>query len=216
MKPALVLAALSLSLASALASAGEVQVAVAANFTAPMKKIAAAFEKDTGTKVDMAFGSSGNFYAQIRNGAPFQVFLSADDAKPAKLEKEGLTVPGSRFTYAVGTLVLWSAKPGLVDAGGAVLAKGGFDHLAVANPTLAPYGTAAMQTLAKLGLTGKVRSRIVEGENIAQTYQFVASGNADLGFVEGPTSPSGLRSRIIGRTAKTDIPEDAWITWDMV
>ena len=148
-----------------------------------MQKIAADFEKDTGHKANLAFGSSGKFYAQIKNGAPFQVFLSADDAKPAKLEKEGMTVPGSRFTYAIGTLVLWSAKPDLVDAKATVLEKGDFAHLAVANPKLAPYGTAAMETLAKLGLTDKLQSKIVQGENIAQTYQFAATGNADLGFV---------------------------------
>lgn len=174
---------LPLMLGTAVAHADEVQVAVAANFTAPMKIIAADFEKDTGHKATLAFGSSGKFYAQIKNGAPFQVFLSADDAKPAQLEKEGLTVPGSRFTYAIGTLVLWSAKPDLVDAKGAVLEKGDFAHLAVANPKLAPYGTAAMETLAKLGLTDQLQGKIVQGENIAQTYQFVATGNAELGFV---------------------------------
>ena len=174
---------LPLMLGTAVAHADEVQVAVAANFTAPMKIIAADFEKDTGHKATLAFGSSGKFYAQIKNGAPFQVFLSADDAKPAKLEKEGLTVPGSRFTYAIGTLVLWSAKPDLVDAKGAVLEKGDFAHLAVANPKLAPYGTAAMETLAKMGLTDKLQGKIVQGENIAQTYQFVATGNSELGFV---------------------------------
>lgn len=165
------------------AQADEVQVAVAANFTAPMKIIAADFEKDTGHKANLAFGSSGKFYAQIKNGAPFQVFLSADDEKPAKLETEGMTVSGSRFTYAIGTLVLWSAKPDLVDSKGAVLGKGTFDHLAIANPKLAPYGAAAMETLAKLGLADKLAGKIVQGENIAQTYQFAASGNADLGFV---------------------------------
>jgi molybdate transport system substrate-binding protein len=183
MKLAHTLAALLFTLASGLAAADEVQVAVAANFTAPMQKIAADFEKDTGHKASLAFGSSGKFYAQIKNGAPFQVFLSADDEKPAKLEQEGMTVPGSRFTYAIGTLVLWSAKPDLVDAKGAVLEKGGFEHLAIANPKLAPYGTAAMETLAKLGLTDKLQSKIVQGENIAQTYQFAATGNAELGFV---------------------------------
>ena len=125
-------------LASGLARADEVQVAVAANFTAPMQKIAADFEKDTGHKAKLAFGSTGKFYAQIKNGAPFQVLLAADDETPAKLEKEGLTVPGSRFTYAIGTLVLWSAKPGFVDAKGAVLEKGDFEHLAIANPSWRP------------------------------------------------------------------------------
>lgn len=165
------------------AAAETVQVAVAANFTAPMKAIAADFEKDTGHKASLAFGSSGKLYAQIRNGAPFQAFLSADDEKPARLEQEGLTVPGSRFTYAIGTLVLWSARPGFVDDKGAVLAKGEFDRLALANPKLAPYGVAAMETLARLGLSDKLQARIVQGENIGQTYQFAATGNAELGFV---------------------------------
>ncbi|TCJ11571.1 molybdate ABC transporter substrate-binding protein [Parasulfuritortus cantonensis] len=183
MKASRILVAMLFTLTGGLAQAEEVQVAVAANFTAPMKVIAADFEKDTGHKASLAFGSTGKFYAQIKNGAPFQVFLAADDETPAKLERETMTVPGSRFTYAVGTLVLWSAKPDLVDAKGAVLAGGDFAHLAVANPKLAPYGTAAMETLAKLGLTDKLASKIVQGENIAQTYQFAATGNAELGFV---------------------------------
>jgi len=165
------------------ASAEEVSVAVAANFTAPMKQIAADFEKASGHKVVLAFGASGKFYAQIKNGAPFQLFLSADDEKPAKLEKEGLTVPGSRFTYAIGTLVLWSAKPGLVDPKGDILAKGTFNKIAIANPQLAPYGVAAMELLAKRGLTATIKPKIVQGENISQTFQFVGTGNTDLGFV---------------------------------
>lgn len=181
------------------AGADEVQVAVAANFTAPMKAIAVEFEKDTGHKASLAFGSSGKFYAQIRNGAPFEMFLSADDAKPKKLEQDGMTVPGSGFTYAVGTLVLWSAQPGLVDDKGAVLGGDAYRHLAVANPKLAPYGTAAMQTLDALGMTDKVRARIVQGENIAQTYQFVVTGNAELGFVALSQVMSG--GRITGGSA---------------
>ena len=165
------------------AHAAEVRVAVAANFTAPMKQIAAGFEKSTGHRVTLSFGSSGNFYAQIRNGAPFQLFLSADDEKPARLDREGLAVPGSRFTYAVGTLVLWSARPDFVDSNGEVLGRGKFARLAIANPRLAPYGTAAIETLTGMGVLAAVRPKLVEGENISQTYQFVATGNADLGFV---------------------------------
>jgi molybdate transport system substrate-binding protein len=165
------------------ALADEVNVAVAANFTAPMQKIVAEFEKDTGQRALSAFGSSGQLYAQIRNGAPFQVFLSADDEKPARLEAEGLTVPGTRFTYAIGTLVLWSAKPDFVDAKGGVLKKGRFNKLALANPKLAPYGKAAVELLTGMGLLDGLATRIVQGENIAQTYQFVATGNAELGFV---------------------------------
>lgn len=163
--------------------AAEVQVAVAANFTAPMQKIAADFEKDTGHKAALSFGSTGKLYAQIRNGAPFAVFLAADDKTPAKLEQEGLAVSGSRFTYAIGQLALWSAKPGYVDDKGEVLKTGTFQHLAIANPKLAPYGAAAVETLTKLGLLGSVEPRFVQGENIAQAYQFASTGNAELGFV---------------------------------
>ena len=169
--------------ASKPAQGAEVNVAVASNFTAPMKQIAADFEKATGHKVVLSFGGSGKFYAQIKNGAPFQLFLSADDGKPAQLEKDGLTVHGSRFTYAIGTLVLWSAKPGFVDANGDVLNKGAFNKIAIANPKLAPYGAAAMEVLSKWGLLTAVQHKIVQGENISQTYQFADSGNADLGFV---------------------------------
>jgi molybdate transport system substrate-binding protein len=175
--------ALVVLILSPMACADEVQVAVSANFTAPMKAIAAEFEKATGHKAQLSFGATGNFYAQIRNGAPFQVFLSADDETPAKLEQEGLAVPGSRFTYAVGTLVLWSARPDFVDAKGEVLSRGTFAHLALANPKLAPYGGAAMETLEKLGLASTLQAKFVQGENIAQTHQFVISGNAELGFV---------------------------------
>ncbi|MDQ3187838.1 MAG: molybdate ABC transporter substrate-binding protein [Pseudomonadota bacterium] len=165
------------------AHAAEVNVAVAANFTAPMNVIAANFEKDTGHKAKLAFGSSGRFYAQIKNGAPFQVFLSADDETPTKLAHEGLAVPASQFTYAIGSLVLWSAKPGFVDAIGDVLKSGKFNKLAIANPKTAPYGKAAIETLTKLGLLAAVESKFVQGESIAQTYQFAHTGNADLGFV---------------------------------
>lgn len=165
------------------ALAGEVQVAVAANFTAPMQKIAAEFEKDTGHKAQLSFGATGKFYAQIRNGAPFQVLLAADDETPAKLEKEAMAQTGSRFTYAIGKLVLWSAKSGYVDDKGEVLKKGDFTKLALANPKLAPYGAAAMEVLGKLGVLGAVQPKFVLGENIAQTWQFVGTGNAELGFV---------------------------------
>lgn len=172
-----------LLLSPVISQADEVQVAVAANFTAPMQAIAAAFEQDTGHKARLAFGSSGKFYAQIRNGAPFQIFLSADGEKPARLEQEGMAVAGTRFTYAIGQLALWSAKAGLVDNKGDVLKQGGYAHLAIANPKLAPYGAAAIEVLKNLGLLDTVQPRLVQGENIAQTYQFVASGNAELGFV---------------------------------
>lgn len=178
------LSALFISLlAAANLQAGEVQVAVAANFTGPMQQIATEFEKDSGHKAVLSFGATGKFYAQIVNGAPFEVFLSADDSTPAKLEKEGHAVPGSRFTYAVGKLVLWSAKPDFVDAKGDVLKSGNFNKLSIANPKTAPYGAAAIETLKKLQLLETVQPKLVQGENISQTLQFVSTGNADLGFV---------------------------------
>lgn len=163
--------------------ADEVQVAVAANFTAPIQAIAKDFEKDTGHKLVASFGATGQFYAQIKNGAPFEVFLSADDTTPEKLENEGETVKGSRFTYAIGTLALWSSKAGYVDDKGEVLKKNDYKHLSIANPKAAPYGLAATQVLAKLNLTEAIKGKLVEGQNITQAFQFVSTGNAELGFV---------------------------------
>ena len=177
------LASLIAAFAFGSAQADEVQVAVAANFTAPIQAIATAFEKDTGHKLVTSFGATAQFYPQIKNGAPFEVFLPADDTTPKKLETEGDTVKGSRFTYAIGTLALWSAKEGYVDAKGKVLSDTRYQHLSIANPKTAPYGLAATQVLAKLGLTDKVKAKIVEGQNITQAYQFVSTGNAELGFV---------------------------------
>ncbi|MCO7573325.1 molybdate ABC transporter substrate-binding protein [Pseudomonas chlororaphis] len=177
------LAALLAVFALGSAQAAEVQVAVAANFTAPIQAIAADFEKDTGHKLVAAYGATGQFYTQIKNGAPFEVFLSADDSAPQKLESEGDTVKGSRFTYAIGTLALWSAKQGYVDSKGQVLKDNQYQHLSIANPKAAPYGLAATQVLAKLGLNDQVKDKIVEGQNITQAYQFVSTGNAELGFV---------------------------------
>lgn len=173
-------------------------MAVAANFAGPAKSLAARFSRETPHKVSLATGSTGKFYAQIRSGAPFDVFLSADDETPRRLEKESLAVPGTRFTYAIGKLVLWSPKEGVVDANGEVLHKGGFKRLAIANPKLAPYGAAARQALQKLGLWTAMQGKLVLGENIAQTLQFVVSGNAEIGFVAlsqvqetGKTPPPG-------------------------
>lgn len=171
------------ALAAAPAFAAEVQVAVASNFTAPMQQIAAAFERQTGHEAKLAFGATGKFYAQIRNGAPFAVLLAADAKTPEKLVADGVAVADSRFTYAIGRLVLWSAKPGVIDGGGEVLRHGDFRHLAIANPKTAPYGAAAVEVLERLGVAERVRDRLVTGENIAQTHQFVATGNAELGFV---------------------------------
>lgn len=166
------------------AQAAEVLVAVASNFVQPMQKLAAVFERDTGHRVVPVFGSTGHFYQQIRNGAPFAVLLAADATTPARLEQEGFGVTGQRFTYALGRLVLWSRKPGVVDAQGEVLKNGaGFSKLALANPELAPYGAAAVETLGRLGLLSAWRARFVQGDNIGQAWQFVATGNAPLGFV---------------------------------
>lgn len=185
MQPTLRKLALGLALcgASVLAWAEEVSVAVAANFTAPMQKIAADFEKATGHKAQLVFGSTGKFYAQIKGGAPFQMLLAADDETPTKLVKEGDGVEGSQFTYASGKLVLWSPKPGFVDDQGDVLKSGKFEHLSMANPKLAPYGLAAMETLKALGLAEAMQPKIVLAESITQAQQFVSSGNAELGFL---------------------------------
>jgi len=165
------------------AHADEVLVAVAANFTAPMQKIAAAFEKDTGHKVVTSFGSSGKFYAQIKNGAPFELLLAADEETPAKLLADNAAIAGSAFCYAVGKLVLWSSQPGLVDGQGEVLKRGNFSYIALANPKLAPYGSAGLQVMQALGVYEQLQPKVVTAENIAQAQQFVSSGNAQLGFV---------------------------------
>lgn len=163
------------------AQADDISVAVAANFTAPMQQISAAFEKETGHKVLASYGSTGKFYAQIKNGAPFELLLAADDETPARLVKEGAA--GGQFTYAIGKLVLWSAKSAVVDDKGEVLKKGGFEHIALANPKLAPYGAAGVEVMKALGAYDALQPKIVTAENITQAYQFVSSGNALLGFV---------------------------------
>ncbi|ESQ82330.1 molybdate ABC transporter substrate-binding protein [Asticcacaulis benevestitus] len=166
-----------------IASAKDIQVAVAANFTDAAKEAASAFEKKTGTHVSLSFGPSGGFYSQIQQGAPFDAFLSADAERPTKLETEGLGIKGTRFVYAYGTLVLWSATPGFVDSKGAVIAKGKFEHLAIADPASAPYGVAAVEYLKKRGLYDAVAAKIVKGSSIAQTFGFIDTGSAELGFV---------------------------------
>jgi molybdate transport system substrate-binding protein len=165
------------------AHADEIQVAVAANFSAAAQKIAAQFEHDTGHVVKLSFGATGKFYAQIEAGAPFDVLLAADQTTPGKLVTEGKAVPTTLHTYAIGKLVLWSADAGLVDAQGEVLKSGKWTHLSVADAKLAPYGQAAKETLAALKLTDAVQSRVVTAENIGQAYQFIQTGNAELGFV---------------------------------
>lgn len=176
-------AAFVLCLAAAV-QAGEVQVAVAANFAGPMARIAEAFGAATGHTLKLSSGATGKFYTQVvAGGAPFDVLVSADDETPRRLVAEGHAVAGTAFTYAIGRLVLWSAQPGFVDAQGAVLASGRFAHIAIANPKTAPYGAAALQVLKARGLDQALAPRTVTAESIAQAYQFVATGNAELGFV---------------------------------
>lgn len=165
------------------ASAASANIAVAANFTAPARELAAILVEETGHEAKLSFGATGAFYTQIIQGAPFDVLLAADAERPARLEAEGRIAPGSRFTYAQGRLALWSARPGFVDDRGVVLGKGDFDRLAIASPKLAPYGVAAVETLEKMGLAAVLQPKLVMGESIGQTYNFVATGNAELGFV---------------------------------
>jgi len=168
---------------AAASHAADVSVAVAANFSAPMAKIAQSFSQDTGHKALLSIGATGKFYAQIKNGAPFEILLAADQETPAKLEQEGLAIAGSRFTYAVGRLVLWSKQSALVDDKGDILRKGNFDKLAIADPKLAPYGAAAVEVLDQLGLRQSLSAKLVQGENIATAYQWVNAETANMGFV---------------------------------
>ncbi len=163
--------------------ADEVLVAVAANFIAPMEQIAAQFAKDTGHQAVLSSGATGAIYAKITNGAPFGVFLSADDKTPARLAKENHADATTDFTYAIGKLVLWSADAAKVDAAGKVLAAGQYKHVAIANPETAPYGKAAVEVMTKLNLYDQIKPKLVTGENIGQTFQFISTGNAQIGFV---------------------------------
>jgi molybdate transport system substrate-binding protein len=163
--------------------ADEANIAVAANFTGVTKQLVPLFEKATGHSLKVSFGSTGKLFAQIENGAPFDVFLAADTRRPIKAEKEGLAVKGSRFVYAKGQLALWSAQKGLFQSGEEYLRKMAFSHVALANPKTAPYGLAATQVMEHLGLTSKLKSKLVQGDSIAQTFQFAATGNTEIGFV---------------------------------
>ncbi|MDR4461081.1 MAG: molybdate ABC transporter substrate-binding protein [Nitrospirales bacterium] len=186
------------------AVAEEVRVAVAANFLNTLNEIIRNFKTDTGHTVVVSSGSSGKLYAQIQNGAPFEVFFSADVKRPQLLEEEGLAVKGSRFVYAVGRLTLWSPVSNLVNEDGQiVLSKRNFEHLAIANPKTAPYGLAAEQTLKKLDLWESLKDRMVQGENIGQTFQFVFSKNAQLGFV---ALSQVLDPKINGSGSRWDVP----------
>jgi len=200
-----------LLLAHSPSRAAEASVAVAANFTAPAQEIAEKFHAQTGHSAILSFGSTGQLYAQITQGAPFDILLSADAARPAQAEKDGLAVADTRFTYAIGRLVLWSADPGLVDTQGAVLRSGNFNHIAIANPDTAPYGAAAIQTLTALGAHEQVAPKIVQGESISQAYQFIASGNAELGFValSQLTEKSSGSRWIVPENLYTPILQDA-------
>jgi molybdate transport system substrate-binding protein len=162
---------------------GQAHIAVAANFFEPMKAVAAVLEKTTGHTLNITVGATGKLYAQIKNGAPFDVLLAADTKTPAQLEADGLAQAGSRFTYAIGKLVLWSADAAKVDAQGAVLKAGTFRKLAYASPKVAPYGAAAVQVIDQLGLTAALGPKLVQGESIGQTFGFVFTGNAEIGFV---------------------------------
>lgn len=163
--------------------ADEVRAAVAANFTAAIKKLTPLYEQRTGNKLIASFGATGQLYAQIVNGAPFDVFLAADDVVPKKLIGEDRAIADSYFVYARGRLALWSGTAGYIDANGEVLKSGQFSKIALANPKTAPYGQAAIETLTALNLFDKLQSKFVTGENISQTQQFIASGNVPLGFI---------------------------------
>ena len=190
-------------LAFSKASADTLNIAVASNFSAAMKDLVARFESRSGHRVSLVFGSTGKHYAQIINGAPYDAFFAADAERPLLLEQQNLTVPGSRFCYALGKLVLWSPDPDLVDREGRVLQHGTFRHLALANPRLAPYGRAAEQVLRAKGLWDRLQPRLVRGENIAQAFQYVGSGNAALGFVAFSQISTGDRA---GTGSFWDIP----------
>ena len=184
-------------------SADEALVAVAANFAAPLAEVERAFEETTPHQLRVAVGSTGKLYAQILHGAPFDILLAADQERPELLERAGLTVPGSRRTYASGRLTLWSADPERIQGDvPALLAAGSFRRLAMANPALAPYGAAAQEVLQGFGLYAALREKIVTAENIGQTYAMVATGNAEIGFV----AASGLRA--VDGGSRWDVPAD--------
>lgn len=182
MRTALGLGLAFLAMSGLPSSAAGLSVAVAANFTVPAEEIARDFTAATGNEVALSFGSTGTLYTQATQGAPFEVFLSADNTRPEQAVKDGIGVDGTVFTYAVGTLVLYSPSLDLSD-GEAVLAAGAFNHIAIADPATAPYGAAAVQTLDRLGLAESLASKEVVGENVTQTQQFIVSGNAELGFL---------------------------------
>ena len=206
----LLLATLALLSVTATARAGETNVAVAANFTGPAKEIAKAFEAKTGHKAVLSFGATGQFYAQIKQDAPFTVLLAADEETPRKAAEEGLAVGDSRFTFAIGRLVLWSKNPATV-TGEDTLKAAAFEKVAIANPALAPYGAAAVQAMKKLGVYDALQPKIVQGNTIAQAYQFAETGNAEVGFVAlSQVIEKGEGSRwVVPETLHEPIRQDA-------
>lgn len=203
-------AIIAAGLAGTCAKAAETKVAVAANFTDAAKEIAAAFAEATEHRAVLSFGATGQIYTQIMQGAPFEVFLAADDMRPARLVEEGHGVEGTVFTYAVGQLVLYSADDELV-TGAETLARGGFQRIAIANPETAPYGRAAIETMKSLNVYDALQPKIVQGQNIAQTFQFVATGNAEVGFVAlGQVATNEAGSRwVVPREHYSPIRQDA-------
>jgi len=199
--------ALALLLFGQVSCAATTLVAVASDFTKPMTEIAAAFEKATGHSAKLSFGSSGKAFAQIQSGAPFEVYLSASEKYPLELEKTGFAVANTHFVYAIGKLVLWSATPGYVDDQGKILTTGNFKHVALADPAHAPYGVVAEDVMKSLGVLDKLRPLFVMGENISQTYQFVSTGNAELGFV-GLAQVIDVNSGKIGSGSGWIIPDN--------
>ncbi|GAB4357217.1 MAG: molybdate ABC transporter substrate-binding protein [Gammaproteobacteria bacterium] len=185
------------------AVASILRIGVAANFAPVLQEMAEAFQQDTGHRVVLSSGSTGKLYAQIKHGAPYDLLFAADVERPQRLEAEGEGVPGTRFTYARGRLALWSRQPGRVDKEGRVLLDKTVRRIALANPQTAPYGAAAQQVLERLGVWGRLHTRLVRGENIAQTYQFVASGNAEMGFV----ALSQLRAKGVLGGSAWEVPE---------
>ena len=189
------------------APAEQALIAVATNFKETAEELKREFEAGGGPRITFTAGSTGKLYAQIVHGAPFDAFLAADRERPMRLEKEGRAVPGSRFTYAVGRLTLWSRDPKLVREGGEVLHSGRLRKVAVANPRLAPYGAAAEQVLVKLGLLATLEPRMVIGENVGQAFALAATGAADLGFValSSILAPGGPEDG-----SRWDVPDDLY------
>ena len=205
-----VLALVAAGLVAGRANADQINVAVAANFTDAATEIAAAFAEATEHEAVLSFGATGQFYTQITQGAPFEVFLAADDDRPALAVAEGHGVEGSVFTYAIGQLVLYSAEEGKV-TGPEVLEGDGFRQIAIANPETAPYGQAAIQAMQSLGVYDALQPKIVQGQSIGQTFQFVESGNAEVGFVAlGQVSQTDAGSRwVVPQEHYEPIKQDA-------